>query len=47
MTWDAKLGSNWNARISAKVFYDFAYGLKERDAFKSEVLNELEKEAEL
>ncbi len=47
LTWDAKLGSNWNSRISAKAFYDFAYGLKERDLFTSEVLNELEKEAEL
>ena len=47
LTWDAKLGSNWNSRISAKAFYDFAYGLKERDSFTSEVLNELEKEAEL
>ena len=47
LTWDAKLGSNWNSRISAKTFYDFAYGLKERDSFTSEVLNELEKEAEL
>ena len=47
LTWDAKLGSNWKSRISAKAFYDFAYGLKERDAFTSEVLNELEKEAEL
>ena len=46
-TWDAKLGSNWNSRISAKAFYDFAYSLKERDAFTSDVLNELEKEAEL
>jgi len=47
LTWDAKLGSNWNSRISAKAFYDFAYGLKERDEFTREVLNELEKEAEL
>jgi hypothetical protein len=47
LTWDAKLGSNWKSRISAKAFYDFAYDLKERDAFTSEVLNELEKEAEL
>ena len=47
LTWDAKLGNNWKSRISAKAFYDFAYGLKERDTFTSEVLNELEKEAEL
>ena len=47
LTWDVKLGGNWNSRISAKAFYDFAYGLKERDAFTSDVLNELEKEAEL
>ncbi|SVB62411.1 uncharacterized protein METZ01_LOCUS215265, partial [marine metagenome] len=47
LTWDTKLGNNWKSRISAKAFYDFAYGLKERDAFTSEVLNELEKEAEL
>ena len=47
LTWDTKLGSNWNSRISAKAFYDFAYSLKERDAFTSDVLNELEKEADL
>ena len=47
LTWDTKLGSKWNSRISAKAFYDFAYGLKEREAFTSDVLNELEKEAEL
>ena len=47
LTWDTKLGNNWKSRISAKAFYDFAYGLKERDTFTSEVLNELEKEAEL
>ena len=47
LTWDTKLGNTWKSRISAKAFYDFAYGLKERDTFTSEVLNELEKEAEL
>ena len=47
LTWDTKLGSKWKSRISAKAFYDFAYGLKERDTFTSEVLNELEKGAEL
>ena len=30
LTWDTKLGSKWNSRISAKAFYDYAYGLKER-----------------
>ena len=24
LTWDAKLGSKWESRISAKIFYDFA-----------------------
>ena len=47
LTWDTKLGGNWKSRISTKAFYDFAYGLKERDTFSSEVLNELEKEAEI
>lgn len=46
LTWDAKLGRNWKTRISAKGFYDFAYGFKERDTFTNEVLSELEKGAE-
>jgi hypothetical protein len=47
LTWDAKLGSSWKTRISAKAFYDFAYGFKERDTFSNQVLDKLEKEAEL
>ena len=47
LTWDTELGNNWETRISAKAFYDFAYRLKKRDTFSSEVLNELEKEAEI
>ena len=47
LTLDTKLGKNWQSRISAKAFYDFAFSLKERDTFSNEVLNELEKEAEI
>ena len=47
LTLDTKLGKNWQSRISAKAFYDFAFSLKERDKFSNEVLNELEKEAEI
>ena len=47
LTFDTKLGKNWQSRISAKAFYDFAFSLKERDKFSNEVLNELEKEAEI
>ena len=47
LTLDTKLGRNWGTRISAKAFYDFAFSLKERDTFSNEVLNELEKEAEI
>ncbi len=47
LTLDTKLGRNWKTRISTKAFYDFAFGLKERDTFSNEVLNELEKEAEI
>ena len=46
LTWDAKLGENWKTRISGKAFYDVAYGMKERENFSKEVLNELEKESE-
>jgi len=46
LTWDAKLGENWKTRISGKAFYDFSFGIKERENFSKEVLNELEKEAE-
>ena len=47
LTWDAKLGENWKTRISGKSFYDLAYGMKDRETFSEEVLNELEKEVEL
>ncbi|SVE38729.1 uncharacterized protein METZ01_LOCUS491583, partial [marine metagenome] len=47
LTWDAKFGENWKTRISGKAFYDLAYGMKESGTFSEEVLNELEKEAEL
>ena len=47
LTLDTKLGRNWKSRISAKAFYDFYFSLKERDTFSNDVLNELEKEAEI
>ena len=47
LTWDAKLGEKWKTRISGKAFYDLAYGMKDREIFSEEVLNELEKEVEL
>ena len=46
LIWDAKFGGNWKTRISGKAFYDFAYGMKKRENFTKEVLEELEKEAE-
>jgi len=45
-TWDAKLGEKWKTRISGKVFYNFAYGMKDRGNYSKEVLNELENEVE-
>ena len=47
LTWDAKIGEIWKTRISGKAFYDLAYGIKKRETFSEEVLNELEKEVEL
>jgi len=47
LTWEAKIGENWKTRISGKVFYDLAYGMKESETFSDEVLSELEKEVEL
>ena len=45
-TWDAKLGEKWKTRFSGKVFYNFAYGMKGRENFSKEVLNDLENEVE-
>ena len=47
LTCDADLGEKWKIRISGKAFYDFAYGMKDRETFSEEVLSELEKEVEL
>ncbi len=47
LTWNTKLENNWGTMISAKAFYDFAYSIKDRDTFTSDVLNQQEKEAEI
>ncbi len=44
---NAKFSSSWQARISAKGAYDFAYAIKGRDEFTDEVLDNYEKELEL
>ena len=44
---DAKFSSSWQARISGKGAYDFAYAIKGRDEFTDEVLDNYEKELEL
>lgn len=42
----AKLGKNWRLLVSGKLFYDAAYGLRGRDEFTDEVIDEYEQEAE-
>ena len=44
---NAKFSSSWQARISGKGAYDFAYTIKGRDEFTDEVLDNYEKELEL
>ena len=44
---NAKFSSSWQARISGKGAYDFAYSIKGRDEFTDEVLDNYEKELEL
>jgi len=44
---NAKLSSAWQARISGKGTYDFAYAIRGRDEFTDDVLDNYEKELEL
>jgi len=44
---NAKFTSSWQARISGKGAYDFAYAIQGRDEFTDEVLDNYEKELEL
>jgi len=44
---DVKFSSSWQARISGKGAYDFAYSIKGRDEFTDDVLDNYEKELEL
>ncbi|MEA3279156.1 MAG: DUF1302 family protein [Thermodesulfobacteriota bacterium] len=44
---DAKFSSLWQARISGKGAYDFAYSIKGRDEFTDDMLDNYEKELEL
>ena len=44
---NAKFSSSWQARISGKGAYDFAYVIRSRDEFTDEVLDNYEKEFEL
>jgi len=43
---NAKFSSSWQARISGKGAYDFAYSIKGRDEFTDEVIDNYEKEIE-
>lgn len=44
---NAKFSSSWQARISGKGAYDFAYSIKDRNKFTDDVLDNYEKEFEL
>ena len=44
---NAKFSSSWQARISGKGAYDFAYAIQGRDEFTDDVLDNYEKELEL
>ena len=44
---DAKFSNFWQARLSGKGAYDFAYGIDGRDEFTDEVIDNYEKELEL
>ncbi|MBW2593373.1 MAG: DUF1302 family protein, partial [Deltaproteobacteria bacterium] len=44
---NAKFSSSWQARISGKGAYDFAYAIKGRNEFTDDVLDNCEKEFEL
>ena len=44
---NTKFSSSWQARISGKGAYDFAYAIQGRDEFTDEVLDNYEKELEL
>ena len=44
---NAKFASSWQARISGKGAYDFAYSIKGRDKFTTEVIDNYEKQIEL
>ncbi|MBW2630385.1 MAG: ligand-binding protein SH3 [Deltaproteobacteria bacterium] len=44
---NARFSSSWQARISGKGAYDFAYAIRGRDEFTNEVIDNYEKELEL
>ena len=44
---NAKFSNSWQALITGKGTYDFVYGIKDRDDFTNDVLNNYEKEIEL
>ncbi|MBW2560600.1 MAG: DUF1302 family protein [Deltaproteobacteria bacterium] len=44
---NARFSSSWQARISGKGTYDFAYEIKGRDEFTDDVIDKYEKEFEL
>lgn len=47
LTLDYKLIRNWQTRVGAHGFFDFAYAIRGRNEFSDEVLSDLEKEVEL
>lgn len=44
---DMDFASSWQARLSGKLFYDFAYWIKGRDHYPAALLDRYEKEVEL
>jgi hypothetical protein len=47
LTLQNRFSGNWQGQISAKGFYDLIYGLRGRDEYTAQVIDEYEKELEL
>ena len=44
---DVDIHQSWKARVGGRFWYDFAYGLKDRDDFTEQTLDNMESEAQL
>jgi hypothetical protein len=44
---DLTLSSKWDAKISGRMFHDFVYGIRGRDNYTDDVLDQYENEAEI